>query len=552
MVEKEADKMDSKNTENEIKENEKRKKHRKKLLIGIVVSVCFLSLAVVGGVQYYRYYLAPGWYEREEGLKYRVKGESGFAVGVQEIDGQLYCFDADGWLLYGWILYEDNIYYADENGVLARGALDLDGKICHFDSETGVLLVGWQEEEGVRRYFLEDGTYATGYREIDGVSYKFAEDGIPYIGMEETPNGTRLFMENGLAEGITSFEGKTYYFVDSYMQYGLCQIEDRWYYFAEDGVMQRGWQILDEKKYYFGEDGAKLTGTQTIEGVTYYLTEDGELLSGWVETEAGKYYYSYYGEKLTGTQTIEGETYYLTEDGKLISGWVETGDGKYYYSDHGAKLTGTQTIGGETYYLTEDGKLISGWVTAGGTKYYYSSHGQKLTGWQTIGNKRYYFQDDGAMAVNTTIGMYNIDGNGVASKILATPENLGSFLDEILNNYGRSPSAINNAVYSLISYKYCNEGSSIEQMACDAINNGKGACWNYSSLGYMLLQRAGYQVYYVRGTFLPKGNPHRWLYVKHDDGWFYMDCMHTDRVKLTDEQFANLRFDWDRSGLPGY
>lgn len=463
--------MKSKDAHNEIKGYGKWKTHWKKLLIGVVLLACVLSFAVAGGVRYYKDYLALGWHERKEGLCYRLTGDSGFAIGVQEIDGQLYCFSTDGWLLYGWILYEDHIYYADENGILARGEFELDGKNHHFDPKTGALLVDWQEEEGVRRYFQEDGTYATGYREIDGIPYKFAEDGIPYIGMEETPDGIRLFTENGLAEGITSYKGETYYFVDSYMQHGLFQIEDRWYYFAEDGVMQRGWLLLDENKYYFGEDGASLTGTQTIEG--------------------------------------------------------------------------------ETYYLAEDGKLINGWVTAGGNTYYYSSHGQKLTGWQTIDNKKYYFQDDGAMALNTTIEMYTIDGNGVAWKNLATPDNLDWYLDEILDSYGRSPSDIHKAVYSMLSYKSTIEGD-IEQMACDAINNRKGACWNYSSLGYMLLKRAGYQVYYIRGTYLPKGNPHRWLYVEFEDGWYYMDCLHDDRLKLTDAQYASLKFDWDRSGLPGY
>lgn len=503
-------KMEAEDKETEIEGYEKRKRNWKKLLAMTVLAVCFFSLALAGSIRYYQYYLAPGWHVREEGRCYRVKGEKGYAVGVQEIDGQLYCFDAEGWLMYGWILYANHIYYADGSGVLAKGELDLDGKIHHFDPETGVLLVGWQEEEGVRRYLQEDGTFAVGYREIDGIPYKFLENGIPYFGMDETKDGIKLFTENGLAEGITAFQGDTYYFVDGYMQYGLLPIEDHWYYFAEDGTMQRGWLTLEEKKYYFGEAGAKLTGTQTI----------------------------------------EGEIYCLAEDGELISGWVETGDGRYYYSDHGEKLTGTQVIEGETYYLGEDGKLNRGWVTDGAATYYYSN-GQKVTGWQTIDNKRYYFQNDGTMAVNTTIEIYQIDSSGVAWKMPASPENLNWYLDEILDSYGRSPSAIHKAVHSLLSYKSTKEGS-IEQMACDAINNRRGACWNYSSLGYMLLQRAGYGVYYISGTYLPNGNPHRWLYVEFDDGWYYMDCLHNDRLKLTDEQYAALKFEWDRTGLPGY
>ena len=38
-----------------------------------------------------------------------------------------------------------------------------------------------------------------------------------------------------------------------------------------------GWRKIDNKQYYFNEDGTMATGWITIDGKSYFLKEDGSL-----------------------------------------------------------------------------------------------------------------------------------------------------------------------------------------------------------------------------------------------------------------------------------
>ena len=65
----------------------------------------------------------------------------------------------------------------------------------------------------------------------------------------------------------------------------------------------------------------------------------------------------------------------------------------------------------------------------------------------------------------------------------------------------------------------------------------------------MLLKRAGYEVYYIAGTGRT-GNPHRWLYVKFSDGWYYMDSVYRDGAKMSEATLRGHKCKWDASNLP--
>ncbi len=380
------------------------------IVIGIAAaSITVFVLVRMVCLKYYSDYLAPGWHSRKEGMCYRIAEENRYAQGMEEIDGKCYCFGEDTYLLYGWIEYNSNVYYADETGAVVKGMVELDGKFHYFDENTGVLLTGWREEAGGILYYLEDGTRAEGYRNIDGKEYKFDTEGFLYEGFDETEKGVRYFTSEGLAEGLLTIDNARYYFLNTYLQYGLCEIGGYTYYFGEDGKMQTGWLTIDEDRYFFNEDGT--------------------------------------------------------------------------------------------------------------------------------------------MAVDTQVGIYDIGSDGIASKAKATEENLDAYLDYILDTYGRTPEAIYDIVLSTLRYKLIRE-SSMEQMACYAVNTGTGACWHYAALDYLLLERAGYGVYFIRGTYTPNGNTHCFLYVQFPDGWYYMDCMHAGCGKMTEAQCAAQGFAWDKSGLP--
>ncbi len=62
--------------------------------------------------------------------------------------------------------------------------------------------------------------------------------------------------------------------------------------------------------------------------------------------------------------------------------------------------------------LVIDPQTAQGWaLNDAGQKMYYKD-GKVLTGWQNLSNGWYYFYTDGSLAVNTSIGMYQIDKNG--------------------------------------------------------------------------------------------------------------------------------------------
>ena len=131
------------------------------------------------------------------------------------------------------------------------------------------------------------------------------------------------------------------------------KIDNKWYYFDDDGVMQTGW-ILDDL-YYAGADGAMRTGWQKLtppkEGY-----EDNRVTPG-SEDNDGKswYYFATNGKKYVpdlngadyGERKIDGSYYCFDEDGAMQTGWrnIKTdsdsgsiGDYKYYSSDGKARV----------------------------------------------------------------------------------------------------------------------------------------------------------------------------------------------------------------------
>jgi rhamnogalacturonan endolyase len=123
---------------------------------------------------------------------------------------------------------------------------------------------------------------------------------------------------------------------------------------------QVGWQLGTDNKWYHlsNSTGIKDTGwVQTENNNWYYLNKStGEMETGWVQTENSNWFYL---DKSSGA---------------MKTGWIQTEDSKWYYLD-----------------------------TASGTM---------KTGWVEVGGKWYYLTSSGALAVNTTIDGYIVNGNG--------------------------------------------------------------------------------------------------------------------------------------------
>lgn len=171
----------------------------------------------------------------------------------------------------------------------------------------------------------------------------------------------------------------------SFVKDHIVNIDEKIYYFSEDGYRQYGWQKLDGKYYYFGKEseGYMYKKKWVIQDNThrYYLKTNGVRAVGWLKTGTGKkYYFGKDGVRYYGWNTINGIKYYFGEpsDGNLYtSTWI--------------------ILDGYKYYVKKDGSMKTGWLTRGANRYYLDEEGHAVTGNKKIDGKYYYFNKNGKL-----------------------------------------------------------------------------------------------------------------------------------------------------------
>ena len=160
--------------------------------------------------------------------------------------------------------------------------------------------------------------------------------------------------------GWQEIEGKRYYFIPDagIRAAGWMQIGTDQYYFDENGVVQTGWQTVSGKEYYFAEEGHLVTGWAEVDNVRYCFGKDGIALEGWFEDETGKYYLDEKGRPMVGLQEIDGKRYWFGTDGLPIVGWMEQDGEKYYCKEDGEIAVGQVEIDGVNHFFTSKGKYV--------------------------------------------------------------------------------------------------------------------------------------------------------------------------------------------------
>jgi uncharacterized protein YgiM (DUF1202 family) len=101
---------------------------------------------------------------------------------------------------------------------------------------------------------------------------------------------------------------------------GWKEIDNKWYYLGEDGIMKTGWIKLNEKWYNLSDSGVMETGWKKINEKWYYFNSDGVMSTGWLNDNGTLYYMNFGGEMETGTIGIDGKVYTFSSGGALISG----------------------------------------------------------------------------------------------------------------------------------------------------------------------------------------------------------------------------------------
>lgn len=193
---------------------------------------------------------------------------------------------------------------------------------------------------------------------------------------------------------------------------------NRWWYRHADGSYTRsGWESINGKWYLFDRAGWMLTGWQKAGGTWYYLDANGAMVTGWMNDRGTWYYMTENGAMATGWLNLNGTWYFLNGSGAMQTGWLHRASGWYYLTGSGAMATGWLYQGGSWYYLNPaDGHMATGWAKVNGKWYYMNGSGAMQTGWLHHGNNWYYLDASGAMATNTWIGNYYVNGSGVWTK----------------------------------------------------------------------------------------------------------------------------------------
>ena len=204
-------------------------------------------------------------------------------------------------------------------------------------------------------------------------------------------NGMMYRNENGYVRGLVQIDGKFYFFNEA----GIMQTGPQWwdgemYYFSMmDGTMQKGWIYAGSLVYYADPVTGVLYRNRSL-GNHYFLSDGtmagrgsgtgtGTAAGGWV-TKGGKtYYYGASGTYVTGLQTIDGNQYYFRSNGVLQKKrWITAENGKRYYCSQNGTIAKDQWIDNKTYYVTATGEMAKGLTAIGKRLYYFNPVNGKL------------------------------------------------------------------------------------------------------------------------------------------------------------------------------
>ncbi|MBM7636009.1 KxYKxGKxW signal peptide domain-containing protein [Streptococcus saliviloxodontae] len=327
--------------------------------------------------------------------------------GFYEKDNNWYYKNTSGVIAKGYSTIDGLHYYFDENGRQLKGfGYDTNGKYIVTDHDTGVLLEGEaaktaQYRDQVSREFTKGKADITYYDENGKtVSNRFVLDKYYPTNIDRSAHQTGWLYIGADGKAVTGdqlIDGVLYHFDKKYGG----QYKDTVYHQQEEGLdgSLAGYYYLDENGRPV-KNAFIQVATDSYQGY-YYADQDGHLAEGW-KTIGGK---TYYFAKLDDT------TYYNDHRARFgqIKGQLLLIDGANYYFDPntGEMLTNqTVTVDGKEYTLGQDGKVQEnyGFITKeDGQTYYQLENGDYAKGLTVIDHKNYYFDKETGQMVRNKI-----------------------------------------------------------------------------------------------------------------------------------------------------
>jgi len=142
------------------------------------------------------------------------------------------------------------------------------------------------------------------------------------------------------------------------------EIDNKWYYFDENGIMKTGWIKLNEKWYYLSDSGAMEIGWKKVNEKWYYLNLDGAMSIGWVKDNGTWYFMNSSGQMETGTIGIDGQVYTFSASGAMINGKEITQEIQIDSKDlENVKSNTSNNAGTSTGKDNSDNKTRTGYVS---------------------------------------------------------------------------------------------------------------------------------------------------------------------------------------------
>lgn len=294
-----------------------------------------------------------------------------------------------------------------------------------------------------------------GWIEDEGVWYFYDEDGYEVTDTWKKTNDTWFYLDSDGAMTLNAKVDDFYVGSDGKMvtnQWVTIRNEEEedspeapeahYYYFGKDGkAVASKWASINDKWFYFNEEGQMQTGKLEIDGATYYLgaENDGAMRTGWVKLEENaanpevtdNWYYFDSNGKMVANQTdkkINGN-YYTFVDGIMQTGWFKmpaavtetdaTASNAEAAAEKPAKIADYQ-------YYSEDGMRAAGWLKIEGvegindvdeTYSFYFKNGKPYSAEKgiqlfTIDSKRYGFNEKGEM--QTGLKVVNLENDQIA------------------------------------------------------------------------------------------------------------------------------------------
>lgn len=263
-----------------------------------------------------KYYL----YNKNTGERITVK-----KTGIQEVpagSGNYYYFRNKNGRIYvkSWITKNKKSYYAGKDGKLVSGWQTIANKTYYLNKNTFERITGWKKISGKYRYFNSKGILITKWLKLKGESYYLDPNnkGARTIGWKTIDKKTYYFDTKGrMKTGLITVNNKLYYCdKKGVRKTGLITVNDQKYYFDKkvSGAAATGWVTVKNKKYYMSNVKSRqyqaVTGWMNLGTDYYYFNDNGVMQKGWLTQQNRKYYLDpSTGKMLTGKQTISGKTY---------------------------------------------------------------------------------------------------------------------------------------------------------------------------------------------------------------------------------------------------